>query len=92
MSLSCVLPPLLEQGGGSGGGWHPSVDVNAIGKSKECPLVLIEKSDGLCLGNVEEHRFVGPQSVKSGSTREEKPINLTWDVMPGGLSPQSSRG
>ena len=57
MSLSCVLPPLLEHGGGSGGGWHPSVDVNAIGKSKECPLVLIENSDGLCLGNVEEHRF-----------------------------------
>jgi len=34
--------------------------VNAIGtsgKSKKCPLVLIEKSEGLCFGNVGEHRF-----------------------------------
>ena len=49
--------PALGARGGFGGGWHPSVDVNAIGKSKKCPLVLIEKSDGLCLGNVGEHRF-----------------------------------
>ncbi len=43
--------------GGIGGGWHPSVDVNAIGKSKKCPLVLFEKSERLCFGNVGGHQF-----------------------------------
>ncbi len=47
--------PALGAQGGFGGGWHPSVDVNAIGKSKKCPLVLVEKSEGLCFGNVGEH-------------------------------------
>jgi hypothetical protein len=31
--------------------------VNAIGKSKKCPLVLVGKSEGLCFGNVGKHRF-----------------------------------
>ena len=49
--------PALGARGGFGGGWHPSVDVNAIGKTKKCPLVLVEKLEGLCFGNVGEHRF-----------------------------------
>jgi hypothetical protein len=65
MSLLCI--PALGARGGFEGGWHPSVDVNAIGmigKSKKCPLVLVEKSDGLCFGNVGEHRFCRASECK----------------------------
>jgi len=58
--LSLRSAPALGARGGFGGGWHPSDDVNAIGtsgESKKCPLVLIEKSELLCFGNVGEHRF-----------------------------------
>jgi hypothetical protein len=83
--------PALGARGGFGGGWHPSVDVNAIGKSKKCPLVLVEKSEGLCFGNVGEHRFCRATECKIRKHQGGQPTNLIWDVTPGGLSPQNSR-
>ncbi len=50
-------PALGARGGGVGGGWHPTVDVNASGQSQKFRLVWVKKSEGLCFGNVGEHRF-----------------------------------
>jgi len=55
--FSAFCPCSWSEGGVRGGGWHPSGDANAIVKSKKCLLVLVEKSEGLCFGNVGEHRF-----------------------------------
>ena len=49
--------PALGARGWVGGGWHPFVDVNAIGKSKKFQLVWVKKSEGLFFRNVGEHQF-----------------------------------
>jgi hypothetical protein len=53
-----ALPLLLKWGGGGlgggrgGEGWRPLMDRNAIGKSWIFQSVLVEKTNGLCLGVV----------------------------------------